>query len=288
MIRRRPATPSAGPDPGRVSVLDRAQRAGSSRATEGSRATGGSRTSGHAPGTVVDFPRQRRSRTLRRILLPLVGLLVVLGSLVAFAVFSPVLALRTVVVQGQSLTTAAEVEEALEPLTGTSLTRISEDDVRALLADKAPIDDVGIAAEPPSTLVVTVVEHKPVAVLQEGEEFVLIDAEGRHLTSVPNRDDVELPLIAGGTEAVNSTVFSSLAAVLEEVPDSVLSRLTSASASSVDSIRLSLEGDQLIFWGSAERSAEKALVVEALLAAASEEQPVTEFDVSTPDRPVTR
>ncbi|WP_168796494.1 cell division protein FtsQ/DivIB [Arthrobacter echini] len=250
--------------------------------------TGGAPDAGSRGSTVVDFPGPKRSPRSRRILLSLVAVLVVLGGVVAFAVFSPALALRTIVVEGQSLTTTAEIDEALAPLVGTSLTRISTEDVRALLADKTPIEDVGIAAEPPSTLVVMITERRPVAVLEQGSDVILIDSQGRHLASVPDRDGIDLPLIDGGTEAVNSQVFSSIAAVLAELPDSVLSRLTSASAGTIDSIRLTLEGDQVIFWGSSERNAQKARVVEALLSVREPDQPVGEFDVSSPDRPVTR
>lgn len=240
------------------------------------------------PGTVLEFPAPRRSHRLRNILLWITAVVLVLGGVVAYVVFSPALALRTVVVEGTSLVTTAEVDAALAPLMGTPLTRISSAQVRGLLADKAPIEDVDIAAEPPSTLVVTVRERVPVAVLQNGGEFVLIDADGRHLASVAQRNEVKLPLIDGGTNAVNSEVFSSITAVLAELPVSVLSRLNSASAASVDSIQLSLTGDQRIFWGSSERNAQKGQVLEAMLAMPATDPPVREFDVSTPDRPVTR
>lgn len=258
-------------------------------------ATGGTKFSlldrtdaGTIQGKVLDFPTPRRSHRLRNTILAITAVVLVLAGVVAYVIFSPALALRTVVVQGNSLVTTAEVDAALAPLSGTSLTRISPDEVRGLLADKAPIEDVRIAAEPPSTLVVMVEERVPVAVLQNGSDFVLIDSEGRQLTSVAQRDEVKLPLIDGGTNAVNSDVFSSITAVLAELPAPVLSRLDSASASSVDSIRLSLSGNQRIFWGSSERSAEKSKVLEAMLAMPATDPPVKEFDLSTPDRPVTR
>lgn len=239
-------------------------------------------------GTVLDFPPPRRSHRVRNTILWITAVVLVLGGVTAYAIFSPALALRTVQVQGNTLVTAAEVESALAPLTGIPLTQISPDQVRGLLADKAPVADVDIAAEPPSTLVVTVTERQPVAVLQNGGEFVLIDAEGRQLAEVARREDVRLPLIAGGTAAVNTAVFSSITAVLAELPVTVLSRLNSASATSVDSIQLILAGDQRIFWGSSERNAEKAQVLEAMLAMPEADPPVREYDVSTPDRPVTR
>ena len=238
--------------------------------------------------TVLDFPAPQRSDRLRNTLLAVLAVMVVLGGLVAYVIFSPALALRTVSVQGNTLVTTAEVQAALAPLTGIPLTRISREQVADLLADKAPVEDVRIAAEPPSTLVVTVEEREPVAVLQTGKEFVLVDAEGTQLTTVARRGDAELPLIDGGADAVNSEVFSSITAVLVELPAGILSRLNSASASSVDSIQLSLSGEQKIFWGSAERSAEKARVLEAMLSVRAADPHVKVFDVSTPDRPVTR
>lgn len=241
-----------------------------------------------ASGKILEFPSPRRSHRVRNTLVAVVAVALLIGAVVAYAVFSPALALRTVSVQGNQLVSTEEVETALAPLLGTSLTRISPDQVRGLLADKAPIEGVEIAAEPPSTLVVTVREREPVAVLQNGDAFVLIDAQGRQLASVARRDEARLPLIDGGADAVNSAVFPSIAAVLAELPEAVLSRLNSASAASADSIQLSLAGDRKIFWGSSERSAEKARVLEAMLAMPAADPPVKEFDVSTPDRPVTR
>ncbi|OUM45393.1 FtsQ-type POTRA domain-containing protein [Arthrobacter agilis] len=239
-------------------------------------------------GTVLDFPAPKKSHRVRNLVLAITAVVLVLGGVVAYVLFSPALALRTIVVEGNDLVGTAEIQETLAPLEGIPLTRIPADQVRGMLADKAPIEDVRVAAEPPSTLVVTVRERVPVAVLQNGAGFVLIDSEGRQLAGIDRRDQVKLPLIDGGTGAVQSEVFPAITSVLAELPVSVLSRLNHASASSVDSIRLSLSGDQGIFWGSADRNGEKALVLEAMLRMPASDPPVTEFDVSSPDRPVTR
>ena len=75
---------------------------------------------------------------------------------------------------------------------------------------------------------------------------------------------------------------------LVDLPPEILARLNHASAKSVDSVSLSLSGNQRIFWGSAEGNAPKAKVLEALLKVPAADPPVKEYDVSTPDRPVTR
>ena len=238
--------------------------------------------------TLLEFPEPPR-RKRRRILLIITGsVALVIGGLLAYLVFSPALAVRSVTVEGASLVTTGEVSAALEPLMGVSLTKITDDQARELLKHMAPIEDVKVAAAPPSTLVLTVIERKPVAVLQSGDVFMLIDAQGRQLKGVKDRASVKLPLIDGGSDAVNSEVFSSITAVLADLPPGILARLESASAQSVDSIELALTGDQKIFWGSAEQNDAKARVLQALLAQPPADPPVREFDVSTPDRPVTR
>ena len=238
--------------------------------------------------SVVAFPQPRGKRRRRNLILGITVVVLLLAGLLAYLILSPALALRTVEVSGNTLVTAEEATEALDPLLGTPLPQIGDEDVKQLLEGFAPIESVTVAAVPPSGLAITVRERIPVAILQSGERFVLIDAEGRQLASVTDREAVQLPLIDGGTDAVNSEVFSSIAEVLEALPESILNQLNHASADSVDSIELSLTNDQSIFWGSSDENQAKALVLEALLSGPQTDPPAKVFDVSTPSSPVTR
>lgn len=239
-------------------------------------------------GTVIAFPEPPRRRRRRWFLAAVVSTVLLVAGLIAYLVFSPALAIRTLEIQGNQLVPEDEVAAALAPLIGVSLTRIGDDDARDLLTDFPPIEDVSVAAVPPSTLSVTVVERVPVAILENDGRFLLIDSEGRQLTSVPDRGAVSLPLIDGGTNAVNSDVFSSIAEVLAALPADIRERLVHASAKSIDSVELKLTDGKTIFWGSAEANAEKARVVAALLSMKAQDPPVNVYDVSTPSRPVTR
>lgn len=239
-------------------------------------------------GSVVAFPKPRKNRRRLYLILALTTLVLLIGGLLAYLIFSPALALRSVEVTGNTLVTSEEATEALEPLLGIPLPQISDEQVDDLLDGFAPIESVTVAAVPPSGLAVNIRERVPVAIVQSSGEFVLIDEDGRQLASVTDRDAVQLPLIDGGTDAVNTEVFSSIATVLAALPESILNQLNHASADSVDSVELSLASDQTIFWGSADENEAKALVLEALLEAPPADPPAKVFDVSTPSSPVTR
>lgn len=301
-----PATP--GPRAGKETPEKKAGRAGlrgrnrkkapedSAAVPDGTDATG---TAGRAAdaadtgtdtisATVLPFPEPPRRRRKRNIILASVTTVLLAGVFLAFLYFSPALALKTIRVEGNSLLAPGIAEQALEPLKGRSLATLSDDEVAGLLADRPEIESVDMAAEPPSTIVVTITERVPVAVLQTNGAFRLIDAQGRELATVTDRAAARLPLIDGGAQAVNSQVFPALTSVLAALPEDVLSQLEHASARTVDSVELKLTNGQTVFWGSAEANAAKARVLDALLRMAPTDPPVKVYDISTPDFPVTR
>lgn len=239
-----------------------------------------------AEATVLEFPDRRRGR--RTWLIAALLVLVLVGGLLAAVIFSPLLAVRSISIEGTRLAPERSVSKALEPLLGRPLPQVDTGQVRALLADFAPIRDVDVEARPPSTLVVRVTERIPVAVLQNGRQFVLIDSVGTQLRVVGSRRAVRLPLIDGGRAAVRREVFSSITSVLETLPAAVLARLEHASARTVDSVVLRLSDGRTVMWGNASENELKARVLAALLAAPKRKDPVRIIDVSTPDRPVTR
>jgi len=209
---------------------------------------------------------------------------------VALAVFSSLLAIRDIKVTGNTLASTDQVASALEPLKGLPLTQVDDGRVRSLLEPLPPVSGVEVQAQPPSTLLVQVRERVPVALVQDGERFILIDRDGVQLADAPDRESAKLPLIDGGPAAVNRDVFRTITDVLAALPAPVLEKLEHASAETIDSVELQLTDGKSILWGNAEQNDLKAQVLETLLAAAEEEgeAPVEVYDVSTPMRPVTR
>ncbi|MCQ2001244.1 cell division protein FtsQ/DivIB [Arthrobacter zhaoxinii] len=282
----KPAGKSTGKSTGAAVPRAAGRAAGAPRPAGASPAPSGS--GADTAGTVLAFPEPPARRRRRIAWITVGSALLATALFFVLLYFSPMLALKTVEVEGTSLLPRAQAEAALEPLKGQTLPTISDADVEDLLKDRPEIEKVEVAAQPPSTLVVKVTERIPVAVLQEGGGHVLIDEEGRRLAAAPDRAAVPLPLIAGGGEAVNAKVFPSITAVLAALPPEVLARLENASAQTVDSVELKLNSGQTVFWGSADANEAKARVLEALLKMEPSDPPVQVYDVSTPERPVTR
>lgn len=281
---------TAGPHRGADRASHHSGAGADPRLRAGDGTSGGAGSAGEATvsATVLSFPQPPVRRRRRWLLISAVSGVVLFGAFLAVLFFSPALALKTVTVQGNSLLSTEEVQSALQPLMGQPLTTIADDDVAVLLADRPEVAGVDVVAQPPSEIVVTIAERVPVAVLQSGDAFLLIDDEGLAIGTAANRAEARLPLIDGGTEAVNTEVFSTVTSVLSVLPEDVLAQLDHASASSVDSVELQLLNGQKVFWGSAESNVAKARTLEALMKMPPKDPPIKVFDVSTPSAPVTR
>jgi cell division protein FtsQ len=240
-------------------------------------------------GNVLAFPEPKAKRR-KRILLGTIGVLAVLiAGIVAAAVYSPVLALRTITVEGTKMLTADQVQAALAPLQGKPLPQISNEDVTALLQPLVQVKAVATQARPPSVLQVHVTERVPVALVKQGAGFQLVDVDGVQLSTTTDAASVPLPVINGGDGTLPKDLFHAITAVLGALPADVLARLSDASAKSVDAVELKLVDGQTVVWGNAGEKELKAKVLAALLKApADPKNPVRVYDVSVPRHPVTR
>ena len=242
-----------------------------------------------SPGNVLSFPEPKGKRR-KRILLSTIGIVAVLmAGIVAAAVYSPVLALRTVSVQGTKIVSPDQIQAALAPLQGKPLPQISEEEVTALLKPLVQVKDVSAKALPPSTLQVHITERIPVALVKQGDTFQLVDVDGVQLSTTKDASSIPLPVIDGGGGTLPKDLFQAITAVLGALPADVLARLSNASAASADAVELRLVDGQTIVWGNAGEKELKARVLAALLKVpADPKNPVKVYDVSVPRHPVTR
>jgi cell division protein FtsQ len=225
----------------------------------------------------------RRRRITWAVSLGSVGVLLV--SVVVLTL-SPVLAFREVRVEGGDRVTSQAVADALQGLYGEPLARVSDERVQTALEPLTLVQAFETRIEPPGTLVVTIVERKPVGAVLSGQAFAVVDAAGVTLWEEP-AVPAGLPRILVTADS-SSPSFRAITRVLRALPDEILTQVEGITATTLDDVRFTIRGSSHeVVWGSSERSAEKARVLNAALRALEGEQ-TRIIDVTTPDSLVVR
>ncbi len=245
---------------------------------------------------VLVFPGVPRRRRRRNLWITAAAVAALIAVVMAAVMFSPLLALKTITVDGNKLATTQAIQAALAPLMDKPLPQIDQAQVQKLLVPLQQVRSVSVEARPPSSLLVHIVEREPVALLKTDQQYIMVDPDGVQLGGTPDPAAIALPLIDGGTAAIGKETFKAMTAVLAALPQSVLGKLQHASAASPDAVELTLNDGKTIVWGNASEKELKAKVLEALLnapvpspaAGKPAPAPVQVYDVSTPRHPVTR
>jgi cell division protein FtsQ len=214
----------------------------------------------------------------------------VVGGLGWLLLAGPVLAVRTVQVDGVSTLPAEQVREAAGIATGTPLLRVDVDAAEARVARLPQVASVEVARGWPDSVVVTVVERVPVAVVGERGQRSLVDAEGvpfDTVTGAAPEGVVPLDVATPGPE--DPATLAGIAA-LSSLPAAVREEVESAAAASAHDISLTLTDGTVVRWGDASDSGEKSAALVGVLEQISEEnlEPAGTIDVSAPDAVVLR
>ena len=220
-------------------------------------------------------------RRRRQAALAIVASVTGLAAFVAVGTFSPVMALRTVTVDGTQRVDPVIIVEGLSPQLGTPLPLIDANVIRDVIARQPLVKSFAIEAKPPHELVIHISEREPVGYLNDKSGFTLVDPAGVTIEKTRERT-LPLPVIDVKDASPTARGFPSAMAVLRALPDPVRSQVDRVSASTTDDVTLFLNptGSRVI-WGGPENSALKARVLSALIA----NYPlgsVTTYDVSAP------
>lgn len=229
----------------------------------------------------------RRARNRRLSIVIAVGVIATLVGLVFAAVYSPILALRTITVDGTSRVDAAGVRSAVSGQMGTPLALIDFSRITKQLAAFPLIRSYVTETVPPDTLIIHVVERQPVGQLLVGGGYRLVDPAGvtiqDSVTAIPG-----VPVIDLGAADASSPVFASVVEVLIAMPPALLAQVSSITAHTQDDVSLVLNGvGQQVKWGSAENSVKKAKLLAALIAV-TDPSSAGQFDVSAPGNGIFR
>lgn len=214
------------------------------------------------------------------------GAAVLLAALAWLVLVSPLLALRTTAItvsgSGQGTTVPTEdVKTLAAEHAGTPLARLDSEAVAAEISAMTSVAKAEVHRSWPTGLHIEVVARNPVAIGQDGEEAVLLDAEGVALG--PPGQDTDLPTIDVPLEddALRPTLQAVLR-VLGELPSDLTDSLSSASATSPAAITLELDDGAQVHWGDATESKLKAAVLDVL----RQEEAAT-YDLTEPRAPTT-
>lgn len=229
----------------------------------------------------------RRSRGRRVAVAATAGLMVTLVGLILTAVYSPLLALRSITVDGTARIDSAEIVAALDDQLGTPLALIDFTRISSEMSAFPLIRSYVTEVAPPGTLVVHVSERQPIVSVSRGTGFDLVDPAGVVVQQSAVRTP-GVPLVDLGGAAVDGPAFRAIVEVLLALPPDLAGRIDSASSTSQDDVSLVLAGvGQRVAWGGPDRADRKARLLAALIAVTDPAAPGV-FDVSAPDNGVFR
>jgi len=262
----KPAKPAKPAKPGRppkdTSARDAKREAAALRA-EARRAAAERRR--YEKAEIRRFTRRQRARRITlAVTLATIGLVV---ALVLIAVFSPILALRRVEVEGATRVDAGAVADRLDEQLGTPLALIDYGRIDAALRGFPVIESYTTETIPPDTIVVHIVERQPVvSVAKPGGGYLFVDSAGVAVQESADRLP-GVPLVTESGTDLPNPAFEAAVEVLLAMPDDLRAQVDTITAKSRDDVSLTLSGvTQAVKWGSADDSAIKARLLEALRA----------------------
>ncbi|MBP1300676.1 FtsQ-type POTRA domain-containing protein [Curtobacterium sp. 1310] len=231
----------------------------------------------------------RRARHRRAAWITAGTVVVVFGASILVAVYSPLMALRTIEVRGTERVDATALRRALSDQVGTPLARIDFGEVKRDIAGFPLIESYVTEEVPPHTLVVTVTERTPVVAVRSGDSFDLVDPAGIVVQSSPDRPE-GVPVADVQRAELGSPVFRTMTEVVLSLPSTVRRQVTDVRATTADDVTLTLDDGSTVVWGSPDASDAKASLLAALVADHASRDPDTEveFDVSAPDNGIVR
>jgi cell division protein FtsQ len=203
---------------------------------------------------------------------------------------SPLLAVRSVQVDGTSVLSTAQVVAVAGVEEGAPLVRVDTAAAAARVAGLPQVASVEVTRGWPRTVVVTVVERVPVAVVTESGTRSLVDRDGVLFDTITgDAPDGVVPLDVRSPGPDDAATTAGLGA-LTSLPADVRRQVTGVAARTPDDVTLTLTDGRTVLWGSAADADRKARVLGALLDQIEDGalDEADTLDVSTPDSVVLR
>lgn len=225
-------------------------------------------------------------RRRRAVWLSICGSLVAVLIFVGIGVFTPLLALQTITVEGAARVPADQIVTALQPEMNKPLPLVNMDSVRKAVEAQPLVKSYSTVASPPHTLVIKIVERSPIGYLPTATGFTMVDPAGVVMENSQERTP-GIPLFTVEGDSTKSPGFQAGVDVLESLPSSLAGQVEEVIAKTTDDVTLVLTGGARVFWGGPENASFKNHVLTKLLAV-NPVGTVSEYDVSSPKTAVVR
>jgi cell division protein FtsQ len=251
------------------------------------------RRSGRSTTRKAAAPLPNRSRRRPRAPRPLVrGVIGVLALLAVGWVLwgSPLLAVRTIQVDGVSSLSAEQVRQSTGIAPGTPLLRVDTGAAAARVGRLPQVASVAVTRGWPDRVVITVQERVAVAVVGQAGQRSLMDRTGRLFDTIsgsPPRGVV--PVTVAHPAPDDPATRAALAAVLG-LPTAVRPQVRNVTATEAGEITVTLDDATVVRWGTAELSPAKGAALAGVLQQirAGSLDGAHTIDVSTPQAVVLR
>lgn len=208
----------------------------------------------------------------RRAIAVVIGCITLIAAVVAALPFTPAMPVDAVNVEGAVNLPAEEVEALSGIEAGTPMGRVDVRGAAHRVAGNPWVDSATVKRQWPNAVDITVVEHTPVAWLDQSGEPHLINSEGKDfVVAQPPVGAVQLTGI--GDEQMREAV--EVAAAITGPARPQVRELTTDGA---HNFVLKVEGDRTVVWGAAEDNRNKALALETVL-----QLPGQSFNISNPE-----
>ena len=221
--------------------------------------------------------------TRRRRRLGVVLALLLVLTLAALLLFTPVLGVRQVEVNGTAALSVSEVEQAADISEGTPMLRVDLGDAASRVETLDEVRSVGVTREWPWTVRIDVTERVVAAVMASGEQWRAFDVDGVEFARVSDVAE-SVPRLDPGRQGTSARTVAAMLELFAAMPPEFQAEVQRLRPVGENDLRMLIAGAEVRFGSSAD-AAEKVRVLTALRQAAPE---ATGYDVSAPDAPAAR
>lgn len=175
-------------------------------------------------------PQKRREKNIKPLGLIYILILIIC---VYFFLHSPVFNISNIEVIGNKYLAQDKILELSQISKGTNLFKINKKNIKENIAVQPLVKNVQITRKLPSTLVINVIEHKPVGLVVCEDGFIQVSEIGTFLSLSRQIGDYKLPVISGINmeyipgpgQAIENQGLSVALSILKKIDSSLLESL---------------------------------------------------------------